>query len=97
MHCCMVGRAFTFLTKDSDVRLCVIEPSGVARPNGLSFFNLASAISPEDGLTKLIAPSALVNALVTGFVRLLFATDERSEDREPTAVFVIMAFHICYP
>lgn len=48
-------------------------------------------------MTKLIAPSALVNALVTGFVRLLFATDERSEDREPTAVFVIMAFHICYP
>ena len=39
MHRCMVGRAFTFLTKDSDVRLCVIEPSGVARPNGLSFFN----------------------------------------------------------
>ena len=39
MHRCMAGRAFTFLTKDSDVRLCVIESSGAARPNGLSFFH----------------------------------------------------------
>lgn len=38
MHCCMAGRAFTFLTKDSDVRLCVIEPSGAVRPNEFSIF-----------------------------------------------------------
>lgn len=97
MHRCMAGRAFTFFMQDSDVRLCVIEPSGEVRPNRFGIFHWICSNSPEFSLTTFVAPSALVNAPMTGLVRLLFATGERSEDREPTAVFVIMAFHTCYP
>lgn len=36
MHRCMVGRAFTFFTQDSNERLRVIESSDEARPNEFS-------------------------------------------------------------
>lgn len=51
-------------------------------------------------MTKLIAPSALVNALVTGLVRLLFTTVERSEVIAPDMISFFVAFiflQICYP